>query len=469
MALVQAYRFALDPTPGQARALASHCGAARFAFNWALGLVKQRLDQHASDPSDPGVPVPWTLAALRREWNQAKHEVAPWWQENSKEAYSSGLDALARALANFSASRAGRRAGRPVGFPRFKPKHRTRPSCRFTTGAIGVEPDRHHVVLPRLGRIRTHESTRKLARRIEQGTARILSATISQGAGRWYVSFTCQVQRAQRAPRRPGAVVGVDVGIRHLAVLSTGQQVPNPAPLAAALGTLRRCNRELARRRGPVAADGRRRVPSAGWRQTRTRLARAHARVANVRRDRLHKITSQLASEYGTVVVEDLNVVGMVGNRRLARHIADAGWAELRRQLGYKTMWAGGRLVLADRWFASSKTCCGCRAVKAKLPLATRVFHCGVCGLRIDRDLNAARNLARLATLVEHVEQVEHVEDVAGSGPETRTARGGDARPGLAGPSPPKREAGTGHSPGQTGTVASQGAAARSTTIADDR
>src|SRR5512132_3694050 len=100
---MQAYRFALDPTPGQARQLRSHCGAARFAFNWGLGLVKQRLDQHASDPS---VPVPWTLAAVRREWNQAKHEIAPWWRDNSKEAYSSGLDALGRALANFSASRA---------------------------------------------------------------------------------------------------------------------------------------------------------------------------------------------------------------------------------------------------------------------------------------------------------------------------------------------------------------------------
>jgi putative transposase len=178
------------------------------------------------------------------------------------------LDALARALANFSGSRAGRRAGRPVGFPRFKPKHRTRPSCRFTTGAIRVEPERHHVVLPRLGRIRTHESTRKLARRIEQGTARILSATISQGAGRWSVSFTCQVERATRSPRRPDAVVGVDVGIRHLAVLSSGRQVPNPAPLAAALRTLRRRNRQLARRHGPLDPDGTRRVASAGWRQT---------------------------------------------------------------------------------------------------------------------------------------------------------------------------------------------------------
>jgi IS605 OrfB family transposase len=446
LTVTQAYRYALDPTPTQVRALASHCGAARFAFNWGLDLVKERLDQRTSDP---GVPVPWTLATLRKEWNQAKGQVAPWWHENSKEAYNSGLYALARALANFSDSRAGRRAGRPMGFPRFKPKHRTRPSCRFTTGAIRIDPDRHHVVLPRLGRIRAHESTRKLARRLERGSARILSATVSHVGGRWLVSFTCEVQRAQRTPRRPGEVVGVDVGVRHLAVLSTGQQVPNAAPLAAALGTLRRRNRQLARRHGPVAPDGTRRRPSAGWQESKARLARAHARVANLRRDGLHKLTSQLANEYVTVVVEDLHVAGMMRNRRLARHIADAGWGELRRQLGYKTSWAGGRLVQADRWYPSSKTCSGCRAVKAKLPLAERVFHCGACGLVLDRDLNAARNLARLATLV------EDVEDVAGSGPETQTARGGDTRPGLAGRSPVKREASTKPTgSGETGTVA---------------
>src|SRR4029453_15385065 len=160
MLVTQAYRYALDPTPRQQGALASHCGAARFAYNWGLDLCKQRLDQRATSGS---VEVPWTLPALQREGNRAKPSVAPWWAENSKEAYKSGLNALARALKNWSDSKAGRRAGRPMSFPHFKGKRRTRPSCRFTTGAIRVEPDRHHVVLPRLGRIRTHESTRKLA------------------------------------------------------------------------------------------------------------------------------------------------------------------------------------------------------------------------------------------------------------------------------------------------------------------
>ena len=141
--MLRAYRLALDPTPGQARALASHCGAARKAFNEGLAHVRRRLDQRAAERSY-GVPepmlteVPWSLPALRRWWNASKDELAPWWRENSKEAYSSGLDALARGLRQFSASRSGKRRGPKTGFPRFKSRRR-RVSCRFTTGAIRVD------------------------------------------------------------------------------------------------------------------------------------------------------------------------------------------------------------------------------------------------------------------------------------------------------------------------------------------
>ena len=153
------------------------------------------------------------------------------------------------------------------------------------------------MTLPRLGCLKTHESTRKLARRLEQGTARILAATIGQQGGRWFVSFTCQVQRTQRRPRRPAASVGVDVGVRHLAVLSGGEQVANPRPLALALCKLRRLNRQLARQRGPRAPDGTLRPPSAGWRRTQRKLARRHARVANLRAEALHQLTTGLAAE----------------------------------------------------------------------------------------------------------------------------------------------------------------------------
>jgi putative transposase len=415
--VLQAYQFALDPTPRQQGSLASHTGGALFAYNWGLELVTTRLDQRAAGQD---AQVPWTLPALRREWNRAKHEVAPWWAENSKEAYNSGLDALARALKNWSDSRSGRRKGRPVGFPRRKKKRRARVACRFTTGQIRVLPDRKHIQLPRIGVVKTHESARKLARRLEQGTARILAATITRRADRWFVSFTVEVQRYIPTCNGKTSVVGVDVGIRHLAVLSTGEPpIPNPRALQHSLRKLRRLDRELHRRR----PDSRRR------KQTRRRLARVHVRTANLRRDALHKLTTTLATEHGTVVVEQLNVAGMLRNHRLARAIADTGLAELRRLLTYKTTWYGSRLVMADRFYPSSKTCSACGRVKAKLALAERTFRCEVCRLVLDRDLNAARNLAMLA------------QHVAQSGWETRNARGADIGPGAAGQTATKREA----------------------------
>jgi putative transposase len=417
-AVTQAYRFALDPTPSQRRSLASHAGAARFAHNWGLHLVQERLAQRRVDSTTQ---VPWTLPELRREWNQAKRQVAPWWAENSKEAYSSGLDGVARALKNWSDSRNGRRKGRPVGFPRFKKKGRARDACRFTTGAIKVLADRKHIQLPRIGVVKAHESTRKLARRLEQGTARILAATISRQADTWYVSFTVDVQRYVPVGNGKRTVVGVDVGIRHLAVLSTGLVIANPRSLEHQLHKLRRLNRQFAR---CEPASKRRN-------QTRQELARVYARAANLRRDAIHKLTTALATGHGTVVVEHLNVAGMVRNRRLARALSDSGLAELRRQLTYKTTWYGSRLVVADRFYPSSKTCSACGWVKGKLTLGERTFVCTMCGHIIDRDLNAARNLAKL------------IDHVARSGRETVNARGVDVRPGLAGLITSKREAGT--------------------------
>jgi putative transposase len=391
----QAYRFALDPTPAQRRQLRSHCGAARFAFNWGLALVKDRLDAHQAGED---VAVPWNLPSLRREWNQAKQDIAPWWAENSKEAYSSGLDALARALRNWSSSRGDASSARRVGFPRFKKRGRGRESCRFTTGAIRVASDRHHVILPRLGSIRTHESTRKLARRTERQTARILSAAVSCQAERWFVSFTVEVDRNLTVNSDERPVIGVDAGLRHLAVLSTGEVIENPRPGQKQLAKLKRLNRQLTRRR---RGSRRREV-------ARRRLARAHAHAMHVRQDHMHKLTTRLARECGVVVVERLNVAGMIRNRPLARSVADTAMADLRRLLGYKSNWYGSRLLIAPSRFPSSKTCSACGHVKAKLALADRVYICDACGLRIDRDLNAARNLASLA---------------AGSGPEAQNAR----------------------------------------------
>jgi len=449
----QGYRFALDPTPAQQRALLAHAGAARFAYNWALALVKANLDQRAAERSyglDGQALTPavgWSLPALRRAWNRAKNQAAPWWRQYSKEAANTGLDALARGLTNWSQSRSGRRSGRPVGFPRFKARRRATASVRFSTGTIRIEPERRHVVLPRLGRMRLHESARKLARRLEAGTARILSTTVRCEAGRWFVSFTCEVKRAERTPARPAAVVGVDVGVTHLAVLSTGEVVDNPRHLAAAGRRLRRLARRLSRRQGPDRRT--RRAPSRRWDRARAGLTRAHRRVADLRRDGLHKLTTTLAREFGTVVVEDLHVAGMLRNRRLAKAISDCGFGQIRRQLDYKTRWHGGRLVTADRWYPSTKTCSGCGAVKTKLLLQVRTFTCQVCGLSLDRDLNAARNLAQLTTTTG--------AGVAGClGPPGPNGRGADRKTRPGGPVATKRQPRTATA-GQTGTVPPQG------------
>jgi putative transposase len=414
--VVQTYRFALDRNASQLPLLHSHAGAARAAYNWAVARVGGNWEQRAAEESyglagDELTPWQgWSLPALRKSFNAVKvhgPRFAGWWDHNSKEAYTTGPANAAAALKNWHESRSGARKGAGVGFPRFKERAKARLSCRFTTGAVRVEPDRRHVTLPRLGTIRTHESTRKLRRRLADGRARVLSATVSREPdGRWSVPLQVEVRRGRGQVARPGTAVGTGLGIKHLAVLadSTGAVhfEPNPQHLRQAQAALRRANRTPARRLGPVVFDpgtGKKsyRVPSANWLEAKAALGKAHARVRHLREDSLHQLTTRIAGTFGTVVVEDLNVAGMLKNGNLARHICGAGFGTIRRQLAYKTGWMGGELVVADRWFPSGKTCSACTTVKTKLSLRDRVFACDACGLVMDRDGNAARNLAALA------------------------------------------------------------------------
>ncbi|MCW3816166.1 IS607 family element RNA-guided endonuclease TnpB [Micromonospora sp. DR5-3] len=426
--VVQAYRFALDPGAVQEKALRSHCGAARAAYNWAVGWVVASWWQRKAEESygiaeEELTPWrPWSLPTLRKVFNEVKKtdpRFAGWWEENSKEAYSTGLANAAAAFDNYAKSKQGKRKGKRVGMPRRKSKHTARLACRFTTGTIRVEADRRHVTLPRLGTIRTHESTRKLQRRIANGSARVLSATVRFERGRWFCSLQVEVSKNARTAARPGVVVGVDLGVKCLAVMadSAGEvrYVPNPAHYDGALKHLKRLSRRVSRRQGPDRRAGRK--PSRRWAIANAERNRVHHRVANLRQDGLHQLTTAITAEYATVVVEDLNVAGMLRNRRLARKIADAGFAEVRRQITYKTGWVGGETVVANRWYPSSKTCSNCRVVKAKLPLHVRVFTCDACGLVIDRDENAARNLAALAAAVTTGTGVAGDQDAQASNP----------------------------------------------------
>lgn len=278
---------------------------------------------------------------------------------------------------------------------------------------IRIEADRRHVSLPRLGAVRTHESTRKLAPRIEAGTARILSATVRQdSAGRWHCALQTIVAAKTgpaHARRSAHPIVGVDVGVKAdslLVVATPGgteiDRVAAPKSLTAAQSRLRALQRRAARQLGPHDPQARtRRQPSKRWRRTQARIGRTHAHTAAVRHDVLHKATAALAQQHQVVVVETLNAAGMRakgGSRKrgLNRALADAALAEIRRILGYKTRWYGSHLVEADRYFPSSKTCTACGRRKPNLTLADRIFDCDHCGVRIDRDLGAAINLARL-------------------------------------------------------------------------
>ena len=374
--------------------MASHAGAARFAYNAGLAHVKEALEN--GEPSD------WSHYGLLRWWNANKDELAVnqntgvvWWSQNSKEAYSRALRDLAQGLSNWSKSRKGQRKGRRVGFPKFKSKNTTMRFAYSTGFTAPTAGDPYGLKLPRIGRVHCMENVYERV-----AGAHLVRITVSRRAGRWYASLTVERDPiAKPAPR--GGVVGVDLGVKNLATLSDGTVIPNPRALGARLKALRKAQQALSRKfKGSARRE-----------KARERVARLYARVTDARMDAINKATTMIASSYNTVCIEDLNVAGMMKNRHLSRSLSDAALGEFRRQLEYKTARAGAALRVVDRWYPSSKTCSNCGVVKAKLPLSERVFNCVACGLSIDRDLNAAVNI-----------------QVAGSAPETLNARGEDVR-----------------------------------------
>jgi putative transposase len=265
--LVRGYRFEVEATsPEQPARIAQHFGARRFAHNWALAQVKASLDARAADPAV--AQLPWDFYDLRRAWNQAKQEVAPWWRACSKEAYASGIADLVAALHHWSQSKHGHRAGPRVGFPRFKARHRDRGRVRFTTGAMRLEADRRHLTLPVIGRLRSKENTRRLQRLVANGRARILSMTLAERGGRLFVSVQATVAQQPGTPREQDARCGIDLGIGgEWAVIAhhdgSIQRVAHPAPWVETHKQRHRVARQLSRRL----------VGSRGHRQANAKLA----------------------------------------------------------------------------------------------------------------------------------------------------------------------------------------------------
>jgi putative transposase len=389
--VAQAYRFEIDPTPVQTIALRSHIGGTRFAYNALLGLVKTNWDENRIKKA-LGIEVPNAdyigtyHLDLQRLWYQHRHELAPWWAENGSSTYNYACLNLSKAFANH-------RQGR-TSFPTLK-KRGGKASVSLMGSAVRLT-DSHHVRIHRVGEIKTYESMRKLHRHLGRGTGRILSATVSQVRGKFFIAFTVKVERAIPATRPPKRIIGIDVGLVNLYTGATpgGEhvlRVDNPRNLVTAQKKLAHAQRIASRRQGPRKGV----APSNRWKRANARVQKIHARTTNVRRNLIHETTTALAKNYDIIVVEDLNIAGMLKNHSLAKHISDAAWGEFTRQLAYKTKWYGSTLVKVDRYFPSSKTCASCGTVKAKLPLTTRNYACDYCGYEVDRDLNAAINLAR--------------------------------------------------------------------------
>ena len=359
-----AHRIALDPNKVQATSLARAAGMARFAYNWALAEWQR---QYEACKTMPTLPKP-NEAALRRQLNAIKREQFPWMLAVSKNAPQTAIMQLGRAFQNFFAGRARH--------PTFRRKGR---DDRFTLTNDQFRVEDRRIRIPRLGWIRMREALRF--------AGRIVSAAVSRTANRWYVSITVDAATLHLPPAENQGAVGVDLGVTRLATLSTGETFTGPKALRALLGRLRRLSRSLSRK----VKGSRNRV------KAKLKLARLHARITHLRREGLHQLTTSLTRRFHTIGIEDLNVKGMLSNRHIARAIADMGFGELRRQLEYKTAWRGGRVVIVDRWYPSSKTCSGCGARLAQLELAVRHWTCPGCAVLHDRDVNAAVNLRNMA------------------------------------------------------------------------
>ena len=370
----KAHRVALKPTAEQEVFFGQQAGYARFAYNWAVGEFKAGLDVGE-----------WlSERTLRPRWNKVKHMIAPWARPLSQNSAKYAIIDFGLAADAWGAWRKAVKVGKPPGrrrgFPRFK-RRKHEQGFRADNGPDTVRVDGKTVVLPKIGCVAMVEELRW------HGSVR--EVTINRTADTWFASFA--VEDGQPVPPvKDGPTIGVDVGVGTLAVCSNGLQVENPKALNAAIRRLHQADKAIARSRnvhGKSNHSNRRECLYAKRR-------RIHARIVQVRNDNHHKATTAIAKCAGRVVVETLNVSGMLRNRRLARSIADAGMSGFLAKLEYKCAWYGAEYIKADRWYASSKLCSHCGWKNDDLTLSDREWRCGGCGVLNERDANAAMNLA---------------------------------------------------------------------------
>jgi putative transposase len=355
----RAYKYRFYPSPEQAAELSRTFGCVRKVYNLALAARTEAWYQRAERVSYV------QSSALLTEWKRS--EDLGYLGEVSSVPLQQALRHLQGAFAAFWDKRAA--------YPRYKSRKRSRASAEYTRSAFRY----------RDGQLWLAKMTAPLDIRWSRalpGGAQPSTVTVCRdSAGRWFVCLLCE--GTVELPPAGGPAVGMDAGVTSLVTLSTGEKITNPQHERRDRTRLALAQRRMARK-----AKG-----SANRAKARLKVARAHARIADRRRDFLHKLTTRLVRDNQAVVIEDLNVRGMLGNHRLARAISGAAWGDLRAMLEYKCDWYGRDLVVIDRWFPSSKTCSACGHTVASLPLSTREWACPSCGARHDRDINAAKNI----------------------------------------------------------------------------
>lgn len=367
--ILKAYKIQCYPNDVQRTLFRKNFGASRYAFNFALERKKSSFDKKERIPN---------AIELHRELNKLKGtDELPWAYECSKASFQEALRDCDKAFNNFFI-RCKKKVKGKKGFPKFKSKKNDKQSFRLT-GSISVENG--YCWLPRIGKVKLSEKD------YFSDDSKILSVTVSRKADKWFVSFQVK-QHIQELPKTD-KIVGIDLGVKMLATCSDGTTFENPKALKWNLKKLKRQQRIISRKK----------KGSKNREKEKLKVAKLHYRISNIRKDNLHKATTKIIRENKTIVLEDLNVKGMVKNRCLARAVNDASMAEFKRMLEYKANWYDREIQYADTFYPSSKTCSNCSWKNDNLKLSDRIFKCQICNHELDRDYNAALNLRKLYTV----------------------------------------------------------------------
>jgi len=403
MFITRGYKHELKVNNRERTLLAKCAGTARFAWNWGLANRKKRLQ------TQTGAARYTDAMKQQKEINRLKQTDFPWMYEVSKCIPQEALRNLDRAYHNFFTNlqqKKRHQTNRRVGFPKFKKKGRCKDSFRLT-GTIRSFPETKRVQLPRLGKLRLKETLTLPV------SVRILNATVSKTADRWYVALTVEEKQPDPLPNK-GPLIALDKGLTVFAALSSGIPISKPKFLL----------RQGRKQQRLSKAHSRKQKGSNNKRKAKLRLARFYRKTTNQRSDFLHKISTYLTKNHGLIVTEDLFVKGLIRNKKLSKYWTDLAHGTFQRMLAYKAPFYGSKLIEINRLFPSSRVCSNCLYYQPDLTLVDRIFRCPLCGLESDRDVNASLNVANYYYIYQPL-----IDPVAASSAETLNACGETARP----------------------------------------